>query len=76
MASSSETGHSKNVANFDVLLSFCTGYGGRYNPTKASIQLASMTTLHTDAEAAVKAVTVSYTDYKNTTNARQVVFEP
>ena len=27
MASKSETGHSKNVANFEDLISFCTGYG-------------------------------------------------
>jgi len=37
MASTSETGHAKNVANFEDLISFCTGYGTAYNPSKAAI---------------------------------------
>ena len=41
MASNSETGHAKNVANFEDLISFCTGYGATYNPSKAAIQLAA-----------------------------------
>lgn len=27
MASTSETGHAKNIANFQDLISFCQGYG-------------------------------------------------
>jgi hypothetical protein len=45
MASTSETGHAKNVANFEDLISFVTGYGATYNPTKVPIKLASLTTL-------------------------------
>ena len=38
MASTSETGHAKNIANFQDLISFCQGYGATYNPTKESLE--------------------------------------
>jgi hypothetical protein len=57
MASTSETGHAKNVANFEDLISFCTGYGGSYNPTKPAISIAALTTLHSNAEASLQGVT-------------------
>jgi len=44
MASTNETGHTKNVANFDELIGFRTGYGAAYNPSKASIKLAALST--------------------------------
>jgi hypothetical protein len=61
MASTSETGHAKNVANFEDLISFCTGYGASYNPSKASIQLAALSTLHTNAQNSLSGVTSSKT---------------
>jgi len=33
-----ETGHAKNVANFEEMISFCVGYGGGYKPTNAVIE--------------------------------------
>jgi len=36
MASTSETGHSKNVATFEKLVSIITGFGAVYNPSKES----------------------------------------
>jgi len=47
MASTSETGHAKNVSNFDDLISFVTGYGTAYNPSKASIKLTALQSLST-----------------------------
>jgi hypothetical protein len=41
MTSTTETGHAKNVANFDDLVSFVTGYRAVYNPSKASIWITS-----------------------------------
>ena len=34
MVSTSETGHSKNVANFDELISFVSAYNTDYKPTR------------------------------------------
>jgi hypothetical protein len=76
MASTSETGHAKNVANFEDLISFCTGYGASYNPSKASIQLAALSTLHTNAQNSLSGVTSSKTAFTNATNARQAAFDP
>ncbi len=39
-----ETGHAKNVANFEDFISFITGYGAAYNPTKVPIKLLSLNT--------------------------------
>jgi hypothetical protein len=42
MASTTETGHAKNVATFEDLISFCTGYGATYNPSKATLKLPAL----------------------------------
>ena len=45
MASTSETGHAKNVANFQDLIEFVTGYGATYNPSKNSLKLPQLIAL-------------------------------
>lgn len=42
MASQSEVGHAKNVANFEDLIAYCTAYGAAYNPSKTALQLTSL----------------------------------
>jgi len=76
MASTSETGHAKNVANFEDMISFCTGYGATYNPSKVAIQLPSLNALRTNAENAVADVNSANTAFINATNARQIAFNP
>lgn len=76
MASTSETGHAKNVANFEDMISFCTGYGATYNPSKIAIQLASLNTLRTNAITAIEDVNTANTAFINSTNARQIAFTP
>ena len=71
-----ETGHAKNVANFEDLLSFVTGYGATYNPTKAAIKLANLTTLFTQAKTDVSNVTAKSVAFNNATNARALLFDP
>lgn len=76
MASTSETGHAKNVANFEELIGFCNGYGAAYNPSKASIKIAALQTLLTSAQAALAAVKSAKTEFDNATNDREIAFEP
>ncbi len=76
MASTSETGHAKNVANFEDLISFCTGYGASYNPSKAAIQIAALNTLHTNGKNSLTGVISAKTAFSNATNARQAAFDP
>lgn len=56
MASTSETGHAKNVANLKTLISFAEGYGAKYNPTKKSIMVSAAASLQQSADDALQAV--------------------
>jgi uncharacterized coiled-coil DUF342 family protein len=76
MTSTSETGHAKNVANFNELISFVSGYGGAYNPSKASIKLTALQTLLADAMSAMDAVNAAMPAYSNAVSAREAAFEP
>lgn len=42
MASNSETGHAKNVANFQTLVNHCTSMGALYQPSQDSLKLAAL----------------------------------
>jgi hypothetical protein len=76
MASTHETGHAKNVANFEDLISFCIGYGDAYNPTKAALKIPALKSQLAAAQAALQAVKTTKTTYDNATNAREVAFAP
>lgn len=75
MLSTSEKGHAKNVANFENLISFCTGYGAVYNPGKASLTVANLKTLHTSAKTSLQQTKTTKTAFDNKTNARQLAFK-
>ena len=76
MASTSETGHAKNVANFDELISFVTGYRETYNPSKATIKLDALKALSDHAKTSINAVSSMEPAYKSAVAAREVVFIP
>lgn len=76
MASISETGHAKNVANFDDLISFVTGYGTVYNPSKVSIKLDSLQSLSGSSKNAINAVNAALPAYSNAVAAREAAFAP
>jgi hypothetical protein len=76
MPSNNETGHAKNVANFKLLTTYCEGYGSQYNPSKEAIKIASMQSLITAAEAALKSLNDFTTAYNTAVNNRQVAFAP
>ena len=76
MASTSETGHAKNVTNFDELTSFATGYGTAYNPSKASIKIPALQALSTSAKNAINAVNAAEPAYRNAVAAREAAFVP
>jgi len=76
MASTSETGHAKNVANFEDMVGFVTGYGVTYNPSKVAIKLPALNTLLTSAKNSLTAVNTALSPFNNATNAREIVFKP
>lgn len=76
MPSTSETGHAKNVANFEDLISFCNGYGGTYNPSKAALKIPALQTQFANAQNAINAVKSTQTAFNNATNKRIEAFKP
>jgi hypothetical protein len=75
MASTSETGHAKNVANLQDLISFLTGYCATYNPTKNALKLPQLTALYTASQASITDVVSKNTIYNNKVNERVVAFK-
>jgi hypothetical protein len=55
MASKSEVGHAKNIANFQVNIEFVITYNAVYNPSKASLKLPALKALKIYAVAATYA---------------------
>jgi hypothetical protein len=70
----SETGHAKNVANLQDLISFVTGYGATYNPTKNALKLPQLNTLSTTSQTSLADVVTKNTAYNNKVNERVVAF--
>ena len=76
MASTSETGHSKNVSNFETMISYCTGYGVTYNPSNSEISISVLTTLHDESKASVKLVKTTETPFNDVEGQRKLIFKP
>jgi hypothetical protein len=74
MASTSETGHAKNVANFENLVSFCVGYGTTFNPSKANLKVAALQTQLASCKANIASVTSTIVAFNNAVNARMIAF--
>jgi hypothetical protein len=70
MASTSETGHAKNVANFSLLLAYLREMGTDYNPANVNILLTALEVKEGAAKAAMKAVTDALIPWKNAINER------
>lgn len=76
MANISETGHAKNVANFESLITSITAFGTNYNPSKASLKLPALQTKLTASKESLNAVNIAQSAYSNAIAAREFAFEP
>jgi hypothetical protein len=74
MASTSETGHAKNVTNFQNLIAFVTGYEASYSPSKISLKLPQLVALKAEADKKLADVLANNTAYNNKVNERQNAF--
>lgn len=74
MTSTSETGHSKNVAHFQQLIAFCKSYGPAYNPSRNQLTITSLEAALAQAQAALASVTATKTTFDNATNNRKEGF--
>jgi hypothetical protein len=74
MKSTSETGHAKNIANFQELISFCQGYGASYNPTKESLKIPQLQALYQLAQEKLNATKTQKIAFDIATNERRKEF--
>lgn len=76
MASTSETGHAKNAANFEELVSVCKGYGAVYNPSNTNLTITSLETLLGNTNAAIGTLNSATPDWITAVNERETAFKP
>ena len=73
--SSQESGHARNVANFDRLLTYVASFGAEYNPSFSGLQLASLQQVAADAKVAMTNVSTTQTANTLIVSEREQVFE-
>ena len=76
MASTTESGHAKNVANLESLISFVKGYGATYNPSKDSIKLVALEAILANAKQSLIDIDTLFPAYTNAVSAREFAFAP
>ena len=76
MASKSETGHTKNISNFETVISICTGYGPDYNPSNVNISIAELTTLHNNSATSSDLANTAEANFNDIEGHRMIVFNP
>ncbi len=76
MAAFSEVGHAKNVANFQDLISVCTGYGIKYNPSNTALSLTNLNLVYTNADTLMDNVDTAFQAYQSAVGVRRAEFEP
>jgi len=76
MTRQGETGHAKNMANFETLITTVTGYGITYNPSKSALKLLALQTLETNAKTTFDAVKIAFALYHASVAARESAFSP
>jgi len=75
MASTSETGHAKNVTNLESLITSVTAFGTSYNPSKETLKLTALQTLFTASKSSMSTLYVAQSSYSNAVAARESGFE-
>ena len=75
MSSTQESGHGKNVALFEQLVSFCKGYGASYNPAKDSLKVSNLEVVFKDATALLAKLVTAKQALNRAINSRVTVFE-
>ncbi|MFI5451431.1 hypothetical protein ACHMWN_04665 [Pedobacter sp. UC225_61] len=76
MSTTYETGHAKNVANFESLISFIKGYGAAYNPSKTAIHLGNMQAQAKKAKDAINNLNALLANHGNAIAGREIAFAP
>lgn len=76
MSNNSETGHAVNVANFNDLITFVTGYGENYNPSNNLIKPPALQAMAATANEKLASVNAAFPAYNAAVAGREVLFSP
>ena len=76
MASTSEVGHAKNIANLNLLNTNIAALGNIYNPSNPKLQLAYLQNLYTTAFNYQESVNNLVAPYSLAVDEREIIFKP
>lgn len=76
MASTSETGHNKNIANFNAVYQILEEMGALYSPTNSKIQLPNLDPIRNSLETVITELNAKQPVYKNAVAARKTAIVP
>lgn len=76
MASTSEKGHAKNIANANLFNTYITQMAGSYNPSNPQLALANLQTIYSTALTHQETVTNRVAPYALAVDFRKSVFAP
>ena len=76
MASTSEVGHAKNIANLNLLNTNIIAVGATYNPSNPKLLLANLQNIYSNSFAQQKNVNESLAPYSVAVDEREVIFKP
>jgi len=76
MASQSEKGHAKNLANIKLLKEICVQVGIAYNPMNSQLTIPSLTTLISQSQTDFNSWKSAVAIYKDLSDKREIAFEP
>lgn len=75
MASTSETGHAKNSANFRKLIDFAIGFQEKYNPSKNQLTIERLEEKYEASQLKLNTVSSQNTLFNTAVNSRAVLFK-
>jgi len=76
MSKTYETGHAKNVANANLIISYITQLDTIYKPSNADIELDNLQTIYTAAFADMEDINAALPPYTLAVDDRKMVFAP
>ena len=76
MSNTKDTGHSKNVSNFNALIVKVKGYGAKYNPSNQAISIQALEDLAVSAKESIDMLDTTLPAYQLGVDQRQMAFEP
>lgn len=76
MSTQNETGHIKNVTNLSTMVSYCKGYGAKYQPSNPGIAIVKLETARDASKESIEKVNQLEKSYSKLAGIRRTAFKP